>query len=180
MAEKEASTRKRERTGTPLDNYLREINDTPLLNADEEKRLAYRIQDGDSTARDHMVRANLRLVVNIARTFTGRGLDLQDLIAEGNLGLIRAVEAFDPDMNTRFSTYASFWIRQSMKRAVINTGKTIRVPAYMAQLLSEWRRATNVLNDQLGRPPTEEEIAKKLKLSAKKLNIVKKALRIYQ
>jgi len=179
MAAKDTA-RKRERTGTPLDNYLREINDTPLLSADEEKRLAYRIQDGDTTARDHMVRANLRLVVNIARTFTGRGLDLQDLIAEGNLGLIRAVEAFDPDMNTRFSTYASFWIRQSMKRAVINTGKTIRVPAYMAQLLTEWRRATNVLNDQLGRPPTEEEVAKKLKLSPKKLNIVKKAIRIYQ
>jgi RNA polymerase primary sigma factor len=174
------SSGKRERAGTPLDNYLREINDTPLLSADEEKRLALRIQDGDITARDHMVRANLRLVVNIARTFTGRGLDLQDLIAEGNLGLIRAVEAFDPEMNTRFSTYASFWIRQSMKRAVINTGKTIRVPAYMAQLLSEWRRASAALNDQLGRSPTEEEVAAKLKLSAKKLNIVKKAIRIYQ
>ncbi len=179
MAGKDLS-RKRERSSTPLDNYLREINDTPLLTADDEKRLAYKIQDGDTTARDHMVRANLRLVVNIARSFTGRGLDLADLIAEGNLGLIRAVEAFDPEMNTRFSTYASFWIRQSMKRAVINSGKTIRVPAYMAQLLSEWRRASATLNDELGRPPTEAEIAHKLKLSPKKLNIVKKASRIYQ
>src|SRR6516164_707792 len=125
MAEKELS-RRRERTGTPLDNYLREINETPLLSADEEKRLAYRIQDGDNTARDHMVRANLRLVVNIARTFTGRGLDLQDLIAEGNLGLLHAVERFDYSLNIRFSTYASYWIKESIKRALTNTSKAIR------------------------------------------------------
>ena len=164
---------------SPLDSYLREINETALLNAEEEKQLAYRIEEGDSEARDRMVRANLRLVVNIARSYTGKGLGLQDLIEEGNLGLLRAVEGFDPSMNTRFSTYASFWIKQSMKRAVINTGKTIRVPAYMAELLSKWRRATAELQEQLGRAPTEQEIAASLGLPKKKLNIIKKAIRVY-
>ena len=125
---------------SPLETYLREINETPLLNADEEKQLAYRIEDGDSEARDRMVRANLRLVVNIARSYTGKGLGLQDLIEEGNLGLLRAVEGFDPTMNTRFSTYASYWIKQSIKRALVNTAKTIRIPAYMVELLAKWRR----------------------------------------
>src|SRR5204863_6595420 len=127
---------------SPLETYLREINETPLLSADEEKELARRIEDGDSEARDRMVRANLRLVVNIARSYTGKGLGLQDLIEEGNLGLLRAVEGFDPRMNTRFSTYASYWIKQSIKRALVNTAKTIRIPAYMVELLAKWRPAT--------------------------------------
>ncbi len=164
---------------SPLETYLGEINETPLLSAEEEKLLAIRIEEGDSEARDHMVRANLRLVVNIARSYTGKGLGLQDLIAEGNLGLLRAVEGFDPSMNTRFSTYASYWIKQSIKRAVINTGKTIRIPAYMNELLVKWRRATARLQDKLGRTPTHEEIAASLKLPKKKLNIIKKAIRIY-
>jgi RNA polymerase primary sigma factor len=163
-----------------MESYLREINETPVLNADEEKRLAYRIQEGDNSARDHMVRANLRLVVSLARKFTAKGLTLADLIAEGNLGLLRAVEAYDPTMNTRFSTYAAYWIRQAMKRAVINTARTIRVPAYMAQLLSEWRRAAARLEEELGRPPSELEIATHMKLPKKKFSIIKKALRIYQ
>src|SRR5437667_4052134 len=136
---------------SPLETYLREINETPLLNAEQEKELGYRIETGDGEARDRMVRANLRLVVNIARSYTGKGLGLQDLIEEGNLGLLRAVEGFDPGMNTRFSTYASYWIKQSIKRALVNTGKTIRIPAYMAQLLTEWRRATAELQEKLGR-----------------------------
>jgi RNA polymerase primary sigma factor len=164
---------------TPLESYLREINETALLRPDEEKELAYRIEDGDSEARDHLVRANLRLVVNIARSYQGKGLALQDLIAEGNLGLLRAVEGYDPSMNTRFSTYASFWIKQSMKRAVVNTAKTVRLPAYMVQLLTEWRRAAARLQEELGRPATEEEIALRMKLPKKKLNIIKKAIRIY-
>jgi RNA polymerase primary sigma factor len=164
---------------SPLETYLGEINETPLLTAEEEKLLAIRIEEGDIEARDHMVRANLRLVVNIARSYTGKGLGLQDLIAEGNLGLMRAVEGFDPSMNTRFSTYASYWIKQSIKRAVINTGKTIRIPAYMNELLVKWRRATAKLQDKLGRTPTNEEIAASLNLPKKKLNIIKKAIRIY-
>ena len=164
---------------SPLETYLREINETALLTADEEKDLARRIEVGDTEARDQMVRANLRLVVNIARGYTGKGLALQDLIEEGNLGLLRAVEGFDPNMNTRFSTYASYWIKQSIKRALVNTAKTIRIPAYMVELLAKWRRATNKLTDELGRPPTAEEIAKLLGLPKKKLSIIKKAIRVY-
>src|SRR6516225_7214957 len=164
---------------SPLETYLREINETALLSANEEKELAYRIEDGDSAARDQMVRANLRLVVNIARGYTGKGLGLQDLIEEGNLGLLRAVEGFDPGMNTRFSTYASYWIKQSIKRALVNTAKTIRIPAYMVELLAKWRRANAKLQEELGRTPTQEEIARSLNLPRKKLNIIKKAIRVY-
>jgi RNA polymerase primary sigma factor len=164
---------------SPLETYLREINETPLLNADQEKSLAYRIETGDHEARDQMVRANLRLVVNIARGYSGKGLALQDLIEEGNLGLLRAVEGFDPSMNTRFSTYASYWIKQSIKRALINSAKTIRIPAYMVELLSKWRRATARLTEELGRTPTPEEVARVLGLARKKLQIIKKAIRIY-
>lgn len=164
---------------SPLETYLREINETPLLSAEEEKELARRIAQGDSEARDRMIRANLRLVVNIARNYTGKGLSLQDLIEEGNLGLLRAVEGFDPNMNTRFSTYASYWIKQSIKRALVNSGKTIRIPAYMVELLNKWRRMANQLQDELGRTPTQEEIARALNLPKKKLNIIKKAIRIY-
>src|SRR5690606_6510987 len=115
-----ASRRKRSDGGmtpqSPLETYLREINETALLTAKQERELARRIAEGDVEARDHMVRANLRLVVNIARGYVGKGLGLQDLIEEGNLGLLRAVEGFDPEVGTRFSTYASYWIKQSIKR----------------------------------------------------------------
>lgn len=164
---------------SPLETYLREINETSLLSADEEQQLALAIGAGDTAARDRMVRANLRLVVNIARGYTGKGLGLQDLIEEGNLGLLRAVEGFDPAMGTRFSTYASYWIKQSIKRALINTAKTIRIPAYMVELLSKWRRATSRLSEELGRNPTPEEIARVLGLPRNKLPIIKKAIRIY-
>ncbi len=164
---------------TPLETYLREINETRLLTADEEKELARAIAKGDVQARDRMVRANLRLVVNIARGYTGKGLGLQDLIEEGNLGLLRAVEGFDPDVGTRFSTYASYWIKQSIKRALINSAKTIRIPAYMVELLSKWRRASNRLTEELRRNPNPEEIARLLGLPKRKLPIIKKAIQIY-
>jgi RNA polymerase primary sigma factor len=171
------------RTSNPVHNsfstYLREIDHTPLLSAAEEHELGARVLEGDVEARDRMVRANLRLVVNIARGYTGKGLAFDDLVSEGNMGLLRAVEGFDPTMNTRFSTYASYWIKQSIKRALVNTAKTIRIPAYMAELLTKWRRATNRLSDELGRPPTEEELAAYLELPKKKLNIIRKAIRIY-
>ena len=164
---------------SPLETYLREINETALLTANEEKELSYAIHDGDNAARDRMVRANLRLVVNIARAYTGKGLPLPDLIEEGNLGLLRAVEGFDPEMNTRFSTYASYWIKQSIKRALVNSAKTIRIPAYMVELLTKWRRATAKLQDEFGRTPTAQEVAKELDLPKKKLKIVKKAIQLY-
>ena len=164
---------------TPLETYLREINETRLLSAGEEQMLAARIAEGDVEARDRMVRANLRLVVNIARGYSGKGLGLQDLIEEGNLGVLRAVEGFDPTMGTRFSTYASYWIKQSIKRALINSAKTIRIPAYMVELLSKWRRANTRLSEELGRTPTHEETARVLGLPKKKLPIIKKAIRIY-
>ena len=176
---KTRSRRKGSGLQSPLETYLREINETALLTADEEKELARAIAVGDVRARDRMVRANLRLVVNIARGYTGKGLGLQDLIEEGNLGLLRAVEGFDPDMGTRFSTYASYWIKQSIKRALINSAKTIRIPAYMVELLSKWRRASVRLTDELKRNPTPEEVARLLGLPKRKLPIIKKAIQIY-
>ncbi|MFP6620803.1 MAG: RNA polymerase sigma factor RpoD/SigA [Pirellulaceae bacterium] len=171
---------KRRGVQTPLETYLREINQTDLLTAEEERSLAREIAAGNAESRDHMVRANLRLVVNIARGYSGNGLSLQDLIEEGNLGLLRAVEGFDPEMGTRFSTYASYWIKQSIKRSLINSAKTIRVPAYMVELLSKWRRATARLTDVLRRTPTAEEVARSLALPKKKLPIIHKAIQIQQ
>lgn len=175
-----ATTKRRTtRVQAPLETYLREINATPLLTAEEERELAFRIEEGDLEARDQMVRANLRLVVSIARAYNGHGLQLQDLIEEGNLGLLRAVEGFDPTMGTRFSTYGSYWIKQSIKRALVNSAKTIRIPAYMVELLTKWRRTTAELQDKFDRPPTQEEVAKKLELTPKKLAIVRKAIQLY-
>ena len=176
---KARKARKESALQSPLETYLREINETRLLTADEEKELARAIAKGDVMARDRMVRANLRLVVNIARGYTGKGLGLQDLIEEGNLGLLRAVEGFDPNVGTRFSTYASYWIKQSIKRALINSAKTIRIPAYMVELLSKWRRASVRLTEELRRNPTPEEVARLLGLPKRKLPIIKKAIQIY-
>ena len=164
---------------SPLETYLREINETPLLNADEEKQLAYRIEDGDSEARDRMVRANLRLVVNIARSYTGKGLGLQDLIEEGNLGLLRAVEGFDPTMNTRFSTYASYWIKQSIKRPWSTRPRpSASPPTWSSCWPSGGGRRPSSRRSWAG-TPTQEEIARSLDLPKKKLNIIKKAIRVY-
>ncbi len=174
---------RRDTVQSPLETYLREINEVPLLKADQEKSLAVTIANGSPSerdkAREHMIRANLRLVVNIARNYVGKGLHLQDLIEEGNLGLLRAVEGFDPTIGTRFSTYASYWIKQSIKRALVNTAKPIRIPAYMVELLCKWRRASAELQDKHGRPATVEEIARVLELPKKKLAIVKKAIKVY-
>jgi len=179
MPQTVTKSRSSSRLQTPLETYLREINETALLTADEEKMLSRRISAGDGAARDQMVRANLRLVVNIARGYSGKGLPLPDLIEEGNLGLLRAVEGFDPDMNTRFSTYGSYWIKQSIKRALVNSAKTIRIPAYMVELLSKWRRAAAKLTEELNCTPTAEDIAKELEIPKKSLRIVKKAIVLY-
>src|SRR5947209_9531822 len=163
---------------SPLQIYLHDINATPLLTAEEERSLASRALEGDPYAREQMVKANLRLVVNIARGYLNKGLSLEDLIEEGSLGLMRAVEGYDGTMDTRFSTYASYWIKQSIRRAVMNNGKPIRLPAYMVSLLSKWRRASIVLADRLGRAPTPDEVGKALRLSKKKIGIVAKAIQV--
>ena len=163
---------------SPLETYLREITETALLTQEEEVQLSQAVTQGDMEARDLMIRSNLRLVVNIARGYTGRGLGLQDLIEEGNLGLLRAVEGFDPSMGTRFSTYASYWIKQSIKRALINSSKTIRIPAYMVEILTKWQRASVRLVEDLGRTPTHEEIARLIGLPRKRLSLIRKAILI--
>jgi RNA polymerase primary sigma factor len=163
----------------PLATYFRDIQQAPHLNAEEEQGLAGRVEEGDGDARDHLVRANLRLVVNLARRYLGRGLALEDLIAEGNLGLMRAVRGFHPSLNTRFSTYATFWIKASIQNAIINTGKPIRIPTNMYGLLGKWRRASARLQEELGRPPTEEEVARRLGLTPKKLRNILHAVHIY-
>jgi RNA polymerase primary sigma factor len=162
-----------------LSKYFREVAETDLLAADEEQDLALRVQEGDVEARDEFVRANLRFVVTIARQHIRYGLTLEDLIQEGNLGLVHAVEHFDPNMNVRFSTYARYWIRQSIQQALERVGPMIRVPGYAVDLVVKWRRVAAQLNDALGRPPTEEEIAAALQLKPRQLRIIQKALRIY-
>jgi len=172
------TSRRESNPQSPLQIYLHDINDTPLLSAQQERDLAERVAIGDVYARDHMVKANLRLVVNIARGYLGKGLCLEDLIEEGNLGLMRAVEGYDGTMETRFSTYASYWIKQSIRRAVMNNGKPIRLPAYMVSLLAKWKRVTNHLTERLGRLPTPDEVGKALRLTKKKVGIVTKAIRV--
>jgi RNA polymerase primary sigma factor len=163
-----------------LDAYLRDIRRTPLLTAGQEREVTSRVANGDREARDLLVRANLRLVVSIARGYAGRGLPLPDLIQEGNLGLLRAVEGFDPDRNTRFSTYASNWIKQSIRRALTRTSHTIRLPAHLHHLLSRWRRTDAALREELGRAPTDDEVARRLGLAGKTLRTVLHALRNQQ
>ncbi len=163
-----------------LQLYLRQINDSRLLTAGEEKDLARKIiHENDMMARERMVRSNLRLVVNIAKNFINRGLHLQDLIEEGNLGLLKAVEGFDPENGCRFSTYASWWIKQAIKRALINSVQPIHVPAYMIEMMSQLKKAIRQLEDQLGRPPSIEELSTHLKMSVKKLKIIRKAVKAY-
>jgi RNA polymerase primary sigma factor len=163
-----------------LQIYLRQINESPLLTADQEKALARRIiNDNDPAAREHMVRSNLRLVVNIAKHYMNRGLQLPDLIEEGNIGLLKAVEGFDPDNGCRFSTYASWWIKQSIKRALINSVQPIHIPAYMVEMMSKLRQANRELEDTLGRLPTVDELALHMKITPKKLKIIRKAVKAY-
>lgn len=163
-----------------LQIYLRQINDSPLLTADQEKELARRIiNDNDPAARERMVRSNLRLVVNIAKHYINRGLQLPDLIEEGNIGLLKAVEGFDPENGCRFSTYASWWIKQSIKRALINSVQPIHIPAYMVEMMSKLRQANRELEDTLGRLPTVDELALHMKITPKKLKIIRKAVKAY-
>ncbi len=158
-----------------LQTYFREINEVSLLTADEERELAVAIERGDDDARSHMIAANLRLVVRIARDYLGRGMSLDDLIGEGNLGLIRAAEDFDPCFGTRFSTYASYWIKQAIRHALINTTATIRLPAHMIGLLTKWRRAERLLTRENGTAPTFDDVASHLGLTEAQKGLVTKA-----
>jgi RNA polymerase primary sigma factor len=142
-----------------LDVYLREISRIPLLTREEELALAERARAGDAAARARLTEANLRLVVQIARRYPHRGLPLPDLIEEGNLGLLRAVEKFDPDRGTRFSTYATWWIRQAIARALANQARTVRLPVHVEMLLGRYVKEQKRLTQELGRLPTREEIA---------------------
>jgi RNA polymerase primary sigma factor len=163
-----------------LQLYLRQINESPLLTAEEEKTLARRIiEENDPEARERMVRSNLRLVVNIAKHYVGRGLSLPDLIEEGNIGLLKAVEGFDPENGSRFSTYASWWIKQAIKRALINSVQPIHIPAYMVEMMAKLKYAMRELEDKLGRLPTLDELSAHMKLPAKKLRIIRKAVKAY-
>ncbi len=163
-----------------LNTYLREIRDDSLLSAAEERSLAEAIARGDRDARTRMIQANLRLVVKIAREYGGRGMMLDDLIGEGNLGLIRASEEYDPAFGTRFSTYASYWIKQAIRHALINTNSTIRLPAHMVGLLTKWRRAERALTKELGCLPTTEQVSDLLGLTESQKQLVEKARRARQ
>ena len=163
-----------------LETYLKEINRVPLLTADEEKSLAVEVREGDMEAREHMIRANLRLVVSIAKNYMNRGLSFMDLIEEGNLGLLKAVERFNPDVECRFSTYATWWIKQSIRRALVNTSKTVRIPSYMVELITKWKNASMELTYKLGRPPTIHEVAIELDVPPQNLHLLKRAMRANQ
>jgi RNA polymerase primary sigma factor len=152
-----------------LQLYLQEIGKTPLLTIDEEVTLARRIRRGDKAARDHMISANLRLVVKIAMDYKDFGLPLLDLISEGNIGLIKAVERFDPRKGGKLSTYAAWWIKQSIKRALANPTKTIRLPVHLVDKISKMRRTAMQLTEQLGREPTDEELAAELQIPTSKV-----------
>ncbi|MFK7789529.1 MAG: RNA polymerase sigma factor RpoD/SigA [Phycisphaeraceae bacterium] len=169
------------RVKSDLEVYLKQIDESPLLNREEEVMLARRIRDeGCMASREHMVRSNLRLVVSIAKRYMNRGLPLQDLIEEGNIGLMKAVENFDPEFGARFSTYGTWWIKQAIKRALINAVQPIHIPAYMVELIAKWKKASRDLEEELGRQPNTAELAEKMELPEKKVRIIKKAVRASQ
>ena len=157
-----------------IKEYLEEIDESPLLSAEEEHNIAKRIvEDNDPMARETLVRSNLRLVVNIAKKYSGRGsMTLGDLIEEGNLGLIKAVDYFDPDRGTRFSTYAAWWIKQCIRSALLGDVRPVHVPGYMIGLINQWRHIAAELENRLGRRPEVEEMADVMGLSAKKAKII--------
>ncbi len=154
--------------------YLREIGKIPLLTTEEELALAHRVVAGEKRAKDKMAEANMRLVVSIAKRYVGRGLDLLDLIQEGNTGLLRAVEKFDPDKGFKFSTYATWWIRQAITRAIADQARTIRIPVHMVETINKLLRTQRRLTQELNREPTNEEIAKEMEIEVEKVEHIMK------
>lgn len=152
--------------------YLREIGKIPLLNSEEELALAQKVVAGDKKAKDKMAEANMRLVVSIAKRYSGRGLDLLDLIQEGNTGLLRAVEKFDPDKGFKFSTYATWWIRQAITRAIADQARTIRIPVHMVETINKLLRTQRRMTQELNREPSIEELAKELEMEPEKVEYV--------
>ncbi len=152
--------------------YLREIGKIPLLTADEELDLAHRVVAGDKRAKDKMAEANMRLVVSIAKRYSGRGLDFLDLIQEGNTGLLRAVEKFDPDKGFKFSTYATWWIRQAITRAIADQARTIRIPVHMVETINKLLRTQRRMTQELNREPSVEELAHELEMEPEKVEYV--------
>ena len=155
--------------------YLREIGQTPLLTREEEVKLARKIKRGDQAARQHMIKANLRLVVKIAHDYSNYGLPLLDLISEGNIGLMKAVERFDPKKGGKLSTYAAWWIKQSIKRALANQSKTIRLPVHLVDKIARMRRVAMQLAEEFGREPTDEELGEELQMAPAKISQLRTA-----
>lgn len=158
-----------------LSLYIREISKTPLLTREEEIELANRVQAGDKEARTRMINANLRLVIKIAKDYAGYGLPLSDLISEGNIGLMTAVDRYDPEKGAKLSSYASWWIKQSVKRALANQGKTIRLPVHAVEKISRVRRIAAIMTEALGREPTSEELSEETGIPLKKLAMIRQA-----
>ena len=182
--------------------YLKQIADAPLLSAEEERKLAGDIRRAQETghrsptsradlaereeldkqavvARERLVRSNLRLVVNIAKRFARRGMPLSDVIEEGNLGLIRAVEGYDPDQNTRFSTYAAWWIKQAIKRSLINSRQAVHIPAYMVEMIARWKEAKTRFQETEGREPTILELAASMQMPERKVHMIRRAVKAF-
>jgi len=156
-----------------IKEYLHEIDEAPLLTAEQEHYLGKLVvEENDPWARDQLVRSNLRLVVNIAKKYAGRGMGLGDLIEEGNIGLIKAVDYFDPDRGTRFSTYAAWWIKQSIKRALLENIQPVHIPTYMVALMNQWRHTSAELESRLGRAPTVDEMAEVMQLPVRKARLI--------
>ena len=168
-------------TQSELSHYFNAISNSVTLDAQAERDLSRRIiHEDDAAARQALIHANLRLVVSIARRYANRGLPLQDLVAEGNIGLIRAVELYNPEANTRFSTYAVWWIKQSMQRALLSTTNSVRVPLYMTDLIRRWRQVGAQLRSDLKREPTPEELAAAMEVTTKQIHMIHRALAAFQ